>query len=284
MRILILGASGLIGRTVLRVLSKDPSLDVFATFRLESSDKFLKDFPLNKIFTGIDIENDFNVIDIFSAINPEVVINCIGVTKHKNEGNDPIEAIKINALFPHRLAKIAAFHGSRLIHLSTDCVFSGKKGFYTEDDQPDADDIYGKSKALGEVLYGNTVIIRTSTIGYELNTNYGLLNWFLSQENKCKGFKNAIFSGLPTVVLGQIIRDFILNNNDLRGLYHIGSDPINKYDLLKLIANIYKKEINIEIDEEFVINRSLDSAKFKRITGFKSPEWSDLIKIMFQYQ
>jgi len=284
LRVLVLGASGLIGSTMLGVLSKKPSLDVFGTFRSDSSAQHLSGIPLNKIYTGIDIENDSKMLDIFSSIHPDIVINCIGATKHKDEGNSPIQAIKINALFPHRLAELSSLFSSRLIHVSTDCVFSGKKGFYTETDQTDAEDLYGKSKALGEVLYGNTLTIRTSTIGYELNTKYGLLNWFLSQENKCKGFKNAIFSGLPTVVLAETVRDFLLENNELRGLYHIGSEPISKYDLLKLIATIYKKKINIELDEELVINRSLDSAKFKKVTGFKVPDWPNLIQIMYEYQ
>lgn len=284
MKILVLGSTGLIGSTLLRVLSNGPSLDVFGTVRSEYSSEHLRDVNLNKIFAGVDAEDDSKIIDIISSINPDVLINCVGATKHKDDGNQPINAIRLNALFPHRLAQICNSFGTRLIHISTDCVFSGKKGFYTESDQCDADDFYGKSKALGEVLYGDALTIRTSTIGHELNTNFGLLNWFLSQENRCKGFKNAVFSGLPTVILAQVIRDYILNDKALKGLYHIAAEPINKYDLLKLIAEVYEKKIDVELDESFVIDRSLDATKFNLATGFKPPDWPQLIDIMYQYK
>jgi dTDP-4-dehydrorhamnose reductase len=284
LKVLVLGSTGLIGRTFLRVLSEKSSLDVYGTVRSELSLQYFKNISLSKIFTEIDVEDDSKMLDIFDNIQPDVVINCIGATKHKEDGKHPIKAIKLNALFPHRLAQLSSLFGAKFIHVSTDCVFSGKKGLYTENDQPDADDIYGKSKALGEVFYGDALTIRTSTIGHELNTNYGLLNWFLSQESKCKGFKNAVFSGLPTVVLAEVIRDYILNDHSLKGLYHIAASPINKYDLLKLIAKVYGKKIDIELDEDFVIDRSLDATKFNLATGFKCPEWPKLIDAMNQYK
>jgi dTDP-4-dehydrorhamnose reductase len=284
LKVLVLGASGLIGSTFLRVLSEKPSLDVFGTLRSGYFGLQLKDIASSKIFTGVDVEDDSKVLDTFAAIHPDVVINCVGVTKHKDDGNQPINAIKLNALFPHRLAQICSLLDIRLIHVSTDCVFSGKNGFYSESDQPDANDIYGKSKALGEVLYGDALTIRTSTIGHELNTSYGLLNWFLSQTDKCKGFKKAVFSGLPTVVLAQVFKDHILNNRALKGLYHVAAAPINKYDLLQLIAETYGKKIDIESDEDFVIDRSLDASKFNLATGFKVPDWPELIQTMYQYK
>jgi dTDP-4-dehydrorhamnose reductase len=284
LKVLVLGSTGLIGRTFLRVLSEKSSLDVYGTVRSKLSLQYFKDISLSKIFTEIDIEDDSKMLDIFGNIQPDVVINCIGATKHKEDGNHPIKAIKLNALFPHRVAQLSSLFGAKFIHVSTDCVFSGKKGFYTENDQPDADDFYGKSKALGEVLYGDALTIRTSTIGHELNTNYGLLNWFLSQENRCKGFKNAVFSGLPTVALAQVVRDYILGNKDLKGLYHIAASPINKYDLLRLVAKVYGKKIEIELDEDFVVDRSLDATKFNLATGFKCPEWPQLIETMHQYK
>jgi dTDP-4-dehydrorhamnose reductase len=284
MKVLVFGSSGLIGSTVLRVLSKKKSLSVFGTFRSRSSLPYLKDISLNNVLTGVDIENDSKMLDIFSHTRPDAVINCIGVTKHKYNDNCPSELIKLNSEFPHYLAQLCTLSGARLIHFSTDCVFSGKKGLYSEDDQPDADDAYGKSKALGEIFYGDAITIRTSTIGRELNTNYGLLDWFLSQQNKCKGYKNAIFSGLPTVTIAEIIRDYILSDKSLKGLYHIAATPINKYDLLKLIAVVYGKNIDIELDEGFVIDRSLDPKKFNCATGFKSPGWPDLIQAMYQYK
>ncbi len=287
MKILVLGSTGLIGSSILRILSENLSLNVFGTVRLESSLQGFKNIPLNKILTGIDLEGDSvdsKILDIFTSIRPDVVINCVGATKHKEDGNQPIKAIKLNALLPHRLVQICSLLGIRLIHISTDCVFSGKKGLYSENDQSDADDLYGKSKALGEVLYGDALTIRTSSIGHELNTSYGLLNWFLSQKDKCKGFKNAIFSGIPTVILAQVIQDYILKDKTLKGLYHVAASPINKYDLLKLIAKVYGKKIEIELNEDVVIDRSLDATKFNQATGFKCPEWPQLIEVMYQYK
>ena len=284
LKVLVLGSTGLIGSAFLRILSEKPSLDVYGTVRSELSLHYLKGISLSKIFTEINVEDDSKMLDIFGTIQPDIVINCIGLTKHKEHGSHHISSIKLNALFPHRIAQLCSLIGAKLIHVSTDCVFSGKKSLYTENDRPDAVDVYGKSKALGEVLYGNALTIRTSTIGHESNTNYGLLNWFLSQEGKCKGFKNAVFSGLPTVVLAELIRDYILNDHSLNGLYHIAASPINKYDLLKLIAKVYGKKIDIELDEDFVIDRSLDATKFNLATGFKCPEWPQLIETMHQYK
>jgi dTDP-4-dehydrorhamnose reductase len=170
--------------------------------------------------------------------------------------------------------------GSRLIHISTDCVFSGEKGGYVESDFADAKDVYGKSKALGEIDCPKAITLRTSTIGHELNSAYGLLDWFLSQDEHCRGFRRAIFSGLPTVVLAQIIRDVVIPRKELSGIYHVAAQPINKYDLLKLIATEYGKSISIRPDDSFVLDRSLSAAKFNAATGYIPPEWPELIRLM----
>jgi dTDP-4-dehydrorhamnose reductase len=167
-----------------------------------------------------------------------------------------------------------------LIHISTDCVFSGEKGGYVESDFADARDVYGKSKALGEVDYPHAVTLRTSTIGHELKSEYGLLDWFLSQQGRCKGYTRAIFSGLPTVVFAQVVRDVVIPHEKLSGLYHVAAKSINKFDLLNLIADVYGKDIEIVPDEKLVIDRSLDANRFRLATGYVAPEWSDLIKWM----
>ena len=164
--------------------------------------------------------------------------------------------------------------------MSTDCVFSGEKGSYRESDSPDARDLYGRSKLLGEVAYPHTVTLRTSIIGHELQSAHGLVEWFLSQEERCYGFTKAIFSGLPTVVLAQIIRDFVIPNNDLSGLYHVASEPISKFELVKLIASTYGKSINVQPDERVVIDRSLNADRFRSATGFVSSDWMEMIKTM----
>ena len=284
MKILVLGASGLIGSTMLRVLSERLDWQVYGSIRSDAVRSFFPKISADKIISHLDVDNFFHITETINKIRPNVVINCIGATKHKKEGNNPINAIDLNALLPHRLAQICALSEARFIHISTDCVFSGNAGFYKESSNADADDVYGRSKALGEVCYGGALTLRTSTIGHELQTNYGLLNWFLSQNKACKGFNKAIFSGLPTVVFAEVVRDVVLENAQLTGLYHVAAEPISKYDLLQLIAKIYKKEITIESDDSLVINRSLDASKFNKATGYNPPTWQDMIKIMYQYR
>ncbi|MDP3776377.1 SDR family oxidoreductase [Methylotenera sp.] len=284
MKVLVLGSSGLIGSTTLRVLSERSDWHVYGSIRSDSIRPFLPKISADKLISNLDVDNFSSIIQTINEIRPDVVINCIGATKHKKEGNSPLNAIALNALLPHRLAQVCTLAGSRFIHISTDCVFSGKDGFYSESAFADADDVYGRSKALGEVNYGGALTLRTSTIGHELQSNYGLLNWFLTQKSSCKGFNKAIFSGLPTVVFAQVIRDIVLKNTQLSGLYNVAAQPINKYDLLKMIAKVYKKVINIEADSSLIIDRSLDASKFNQATGYNPPTWQNLIETMYQYQ
>ena len=218
---------------------------------------------------------------VFAHLRPDVVVNCIGLTKHHKTADDPILAIPVNTLLPHRLAELCAIGRSRLVHISTDCVFSGARGSYTEDDPADANDVYGKAKFLGEVNYLHAITLRTSTIGHELHSAYGLLEWFLSQQGSCKGFSRAIFSGLPNTEFARVVRDMVIPRPDLHGLYHVGADPIAKFELLKLIATVYGKQIDIVQDDEFMIDRSLNSERFKQATGYSAPSWPELIHSMY---
>ncbi|MDH6303169.1 dTDP-4-dehydrorhamnose reductase [Polynucleobacter sphagniphilus] len=281
MKIIILGASGMIGHCIFEFLMKDKDLDVYGTVRSDQYLSYCPDQLTRKILALNDV-NDQTIVNEFLATHrPDIVINCIGITKHLPEGLMPIPSIEINALLPHILNKVCANIGSRLIHISSDCVFSGSRGNYCEEDIPDAKDLYGKTKALGEIFDANNCLtIRTSTIGRELGTSYGLLEWFLFQGEFCKGYGGAIFSGLPTVILAQIIHKVIIPRPELAGLYNIAADPIDKYTLLKLICEIYSKKINIEFDDKFQINRSLDATKFKKATGYTTPSWPEMIKIM----
>jgi dTDP-4-dehydrorhamnose reductase len=205
MKILVVGSSGMIGSTVLRVLSEKNDSDVFGSIRDESCKRFFSESIAARLVAGVDVEQTDHLVKLLDQIRPDVVVNCAGLTKHKPEADDPLVSIPINTLMPHRLAGLCKLVGARLIHVSTDCVFSGAKGRYVEDDFADARDVYGKSKALGELHYPHTVTLRTSTIGHELQSQYGLLDWFLAQEGRCKGYSRAIFSGLPTVVFAQSI-------------------------------------------------------------------------------
>ena len=284
MKVLVLGASGMIGSTVIRVMSERNDYEVSGTVRAESMKRFFSAPIAKRMVAGVDVETHDSLVRVLNQLRPDVVVNCAGLTKHKPEVDDPLVTIKINTLMPHRLANLCKLIGARLIHISTDCVFSGEKGGYIESDFADAKDVYGKSKALGEIDYPNTITLRTSTIGHELNSTYGLLDWFLSQGKQCKGYNRAIFSGLPTIVFAQIIRDVVIPHKNISGLYHVASQPINKYDLLGLIAKVYGKSIQILPDERLVIDRSLNADKFLVATGYVAPDWPELIRMMHAYK
>lgn len=283
MKVLILGASGMLGNAMLRMFSEDDAIDVYGSVRNNSFQKYFPANLANKLVVCSDITRDKDLSQLIATSNPDVVINCVGVTKHLSNADDPLIVVPINTLLPHRLEKICSNRETRVIHISTDCVFSGTKGNYLESDNMDVSDLYGVSKYLGELHSPNSITIRTSIIGHELNSQYGLLEWFLSQASTCNGYTKAIFSGLPTVVLAKIIRDIVIPMHDLSGLYHVASKPIAKYDLLLKIAEIYGKGISIIPDDSLVIDRSLSADLFRDATGYSSPEWSDLIKEMHNY-
>jgi dTDP-4-dehydrorhamnose reductase len=284
MKVLVIGASGMIGNTVFRVLTEKSGWDIFGSIRDEGVKRFFPASIHEKLIPGVDLECQELLATIFGELQPDVVVNCAGLTKHLPEADDPVAAISINSLMPHRLASLCKLAAARLIHISTDCVFTGEKGGYVEEDLADASDLYGKSKALGEVTATNTITLRTSTIGHELKSRRGLLEWFLSQEGYCKGYSRAIFSGLPTVVLAQIVRDVVIPNTELSGLYHVAANPIAKHDLLRLIADVYEKNIDIMPDDKPRIDRSLDASRFRLATGYVAPKWSELIKLMHAYK
>lgn len=280
MRILVFGASGMIGSAMFRVLSAKTDWQVWGTLRSADAKRFFPEEQRDKLMAGIDVDKNDVLVRLFASVQPEVVINCIGLTKHLMEAEDPLLALQLNALLPHRMANLCAVADARLIHISTDCVFAGTKGNYVEEDVPDAGHLYGKSKHLGEMDYPHAITLRTSTIGHELQSAHGLLEWFLSQQESCKGYNRAIFSGLPNSVFAQVVRDVVIPRSDLYGLYHLGAEPISKYELLKLIANVYGKQIIIIRDDEFSIDRSLNSTRFSRATGYKSVGWPELIHAM----
>jgi dTDP-4-dehydrorhamnose reductase len=280
MKILVFGASGMIGSAMFRILSTKTDWQVWGTLRSADFKRFFPEDQRDKLAAGVDVEKNDALVRLFARVEPDVVVNCIGLTKHHKEADDPLLALPLNALLPHRMADLCALVGARLIHISTDCVFAGTKGNYVEGDAADARDVYGKSKHLGEVDYPHTITLRTSTIGHELQSSYGLLEWFLLQQGSCKGFNRAIFSGLTNTVFAQVVRDVVIPQPDLHGLYHVGAEPIGKYELLKLIAKVYGKQINIVRDDEFSIDRSLNSARFGLATGYKPVGWPELIQSM----
>jgi dTDP-4-dehydrorhamnose reductase len=284
MKVLVLGVSGMLGNAMFRKLSESRSLEVYGTARSASVKRFFANELSERIVCGIDIENQDSLARILGETKPQAVINCVGLVKQLADANDPLVALPINSILPHRLARLCNLGNARLIHISTDCVFSGARGNYREDDAPDAKDLYGRSKLLGEVDYAHAVTLRTSIIGHELSSAHSLVGWFLAQNDPVKGYARAIFSGLPTVELAELIRDVVLPRDDLRGVYHIASAPISKLELLRLVAKTYGKQITIEEDQDFVIDRSLNAERFQEMAGYTAPSWSTLVKKMFEYQ
>ncbi len=278
MRVLILGANGMLGHKAYQVFK--PIFDTWATVRSTKENfKSLPFFDLSRVIDKIEVGNFESVKRALDLAEPHVVLNSIGVVKQLREAERPTTAITINALFPHLLNELCERSGTRLISISTDCVFSGKKGGYTEDDQPDAYDLYGRTKVLGEVAGKNSLTLRTSMIGREIWRGVGLVEWFIGQKGqKVQGFKNAIFSGFTTKVLAGILARVIQDYPRLAGLYHVSSEPISKFDLLCEIRDAMGLNIEIEPDIDFSCDRSLNSGKFRALTGFRPPSWKTMVE------
>ena len=280
-RVLVLGASGMLGNAVCRVFGLDSAFEVIGTVR-SAAPAALARLGVT-IASGVDVENVDSLTAVLVRFKPTIVINCVGLVKQLDVGNSVLSAVPINSILPHRLAQLCQLVDARLIHLSTDCVFSGSKGAYTEADMPDAYDVYGRSKLLGEVDYPNAVTLRTSIIGHSIIPGPGLIDWFLSQKNSVNGFTKAFFSGLPTIELANVIKSHVIPNPELHGVYHVSANRISKFELLKLVAEVYRKDIQINPTESLAIDRSLDSSRFKEKTGYQPPEWPELIQRMHQY-
>ncbi|MEP6705428.1 MAG: SDR family oxidoreductase [Acidobacteriota bacterium] len=280
MRILVYGASGMLGHKLMLVLGRDH--EVYGTLR-EESVRFLPDglFDGQNMIAGISVEDPDSIRRAVIESKPDVVINAIGIIKQLPNSKNVIDTLTVNSIFPHHLSELGNEMGFRLITISTDCVFSGERGNYSESDIPDATDLYGKSKNLGEIVGSNCLTLRTSIIGHELGSAHSLLDWFLSNRGgKVKGYANAIYSGFPTIVFAAIIDNLIGSHPQLSGLYHVSSDPINKFELLTLVNDAYAADVTIERDETFKIDRSLDSTRFRAETGFNPASWKSMITAM----
>lgn len=277
MKILIFGASGMLGHNLFETFSENKNFETFGVIRKNVSVKVFRE-NAKRIKSISDAREIEEITDLIKEVSPKVIINCIGLIKQKEDLKNIVESIQLNSLFPHLLQIASRDVGAKLIHFSTDCVFSGKKGSYKEEDLPDSVDIYGLSKRLGEIDANGALTLRTSIIGHEIMSDVSLLDWFLNQEGSIKGYKKAIFSGLTTIEISKVLQQIILNNFSLSGIYHLSVNPISKYDLLKLVAKIYKKNIEILEDTEVKIDLSLDSSKFSSITGYNPPSWEMLIK------
>ena len=283
MKLLILGGNGMIGHTLLERMMK------FHTVKATLKKKFNEYHSMRITDENYYIDDinvlDFNKLEFVIKKNlPEVIINAIGISKQKILDYNKKDVEIINSLFPHKLAKLCKSLSIKLIHLSTDCVFSGKKGFYTLDDEPDAEDLYGVSKYKGEINDASALTIRKSTIGFEINYKKGLLEWFIKQTGHVDGYKNAIFSGITTLEFAKVLLFLFEKKIDLRGVYHISTKPIDKHTLLNIIKDKLELDtILIRPYKEFVCDRSLDGGSFLEKTNYKFPTWEIMIDEMLKF-
>ena len=282
MRLLILGGSGMLGHQLWRGLHAQH--DTWVTLR-----RPVADFAVHNLFDEAkaiqfdDITDDTALERALGQAKPEAVINCVGLIKQRDEASDEALTLRVNAEFPHRLAKRCGEAGARLIHFSTDCIFAGTKGNYTESDPSDATDLYGQSKHQGEVADAHSVTLRTSVIGHELGTNLALLDWFLSQRVKTvSGFTKAIYSGFTTLEMARIVDRILTQHTDLSGVWHVASQPISKFGLLQLCREKLGWEGVIEPNDEFVCDRSLNADRFNQATGYTPPSWEAMISELAQ--
>ena len=271
MKILILGGEGMFGSGLVKNLSS--SFELAYTVHLQKKTQNKLDSKIKR-YENVNAFDMHSMAKVFADFRPDIVINAIGIVKQKVTIDSEVETIELNALFPFKLQK-----SCKLILLSTDCVFKGDSGNYSEESFADANDLYGKTKILGEICdRRNVLTIRTSTIGLELASNKGLIEWFLSQTGTISGYTKAIYSGFVMSEFSKILSLILLNHTNLCGLYHISSNPISKYELLNTLKNkINKKDINVKIDDTFICDRSLDSSKFRSLTKYVPPSWDAML-------
>jgi dTDP-4-dehydrorhamnose reductase len=278
MKAVVLGADGMLGHKMFDVLhSRFPT--TVGTVRSDPTGSvrpWMSRYPREAFRLGLELMDLADLRTFLEDQRPEFIVNCAGIIKHRSDAKTA-PSILVNALMPHLLAEWAAAWGGRLIHFSTDCVFSGRRGNYTESDPSDAEDLYGRSKFLGEVHAGNALTIRMSTIGRELKNFYSLLEWFLAQRGTVQGYVKAIYSGLPTTYLAGLTARLISEMPDLSGLYQVASAPISKYDLLLKLKAAYRLDVRVEPNENFVCDRSLNGGAFACRTGWAVPAWDQLL-------
>lgn len=270
----------MLGRALLQVLGREEGLTVIAASRTPVTVE-----ERIESITGVDVLNADELVAAFAKARPDVVINAVGLIKQREDANNPLHTVPLNTLLPFRLADLCSAVGARLILISTDCVFYGDRGGYRESDVPDARDLYGVSKLLGEVVdRPNVITLRTSIIGRERGSARGLIEWFMQAGDTVNGYRHAVFSGFPTVVLAEIIRDFVLPDQGLHGLYHVSADPIDKLSLLQLTSEVYGMTKSIRPVDEPRIDRSLNSDRFRAQTGFSPAPWKAMIERMRELQ
>ena len=279
-QVVVLGAAGMLGHKVFQCL-RTAFPGTIASMRRAKCPPFDR----IDLLQGSDVKNGTDVMDFdtlgswLSEIRPRYIVNCIGIIKQRAQAQEAIPSIAINSLLPHRLAALAARWGGRLIHFSTDCVFAGTRGNYTEEDESDAHDLYGRSKFLGEVAAENALTLRTSIIGRELVEHRSLLDWFLAQKGRSvRGFRRVIYSGVTTNHISDLVVEIISTHPELSGLYQVAGRPISKYDLLCQLREAYGMNVEIAPDDQEQSDRSMSGQKLKRAIGYIAPPWPELVR------
>ncbi|HVT13171.1 MAG TPA: SDR family oxidoreductase [Fimbriimonadaceae bacterium] len=280
MKVLILGGTGMLGHKLYQTMGEP--FDAWVAVRREASSLARYSFYCpDRVIGGVDASHEASIRGAIETVRPDAVVNCIGLIKQHPLAKNPEACISINALLPHRLASMCAEFGARFVHISTDCVFAGPRGGYKESDLTDAEDLYGRTKALGETAAANAVTLRTSIIGRELEGGYGLVEWFLAQgDAETNAYSNAFFSGFTTHELTRVIESVILDHPGLTGIYQVSSDPIDKASLLGLLRESYGTNTPLRPLAEPRIDRTLDSSLFRKATGYRPPAWPEMVREM----
>lgn len=281
MKVLVLGGDGMLGHELFlqlrgrheaRVTLRQP-LAAYAAQGL---------FDGNNAYAAVDVRTIGKIDEVLSEFKPQAVVNCIGIVKQRPESEDAIVSIEVNSLMPHRLALACRAAGSRLVHLSTDCVFSGERGRYSETDRPDPIDLYGRSKLMGEVSGDGALTLRTSMIGRGLYRKTSLVDWLVAQKGRVQGYRHAVFSGLTTRELSRVLSFLIEKHPEASGLYHLSVEPIDKLTLLTKLRDRLGLKLDIAPVDEPRIDRSLDSTRFRRVFGYAPPSWDAMLDELAQ--
>jgi dTDP-4-dehydrorhamnose reductase len=278
MRVLVLGAGGMMGHMACRVLGV--SHEVVGTIRGAWNERsaIANFLPQEACVDSVDVLDAQQLVRVVESVGPDVVVNCVGIVKQLSAAKDALQSIECNSLLPHRLGAVCSERGARLIHLSTDCVFSGQKGMYTEDDLPDPVDLYGRSKLLGETTAGEGLTLRTSIVGRQIAGSTSFFEWILSSRGqRVCGFERAVYSGLTTMTLARTIDRIIVEHTDLTGVWHVASEPITKFELIVRLNRLLDLDMTVDRDEDMECDRSLDGSRFEKHTGIVIPSWDAML-------
>ena len=277
-RILILGASGMLGHMLVRVLSPHHHVVGTTSSQYDEKSHLARILSVGNWVDHVDVRNLSTVEKTIRDTKADVVINCVGVIKQKMESSNIMDAILINSLIPHQLANICNQTQSRLIHFSTDCVFDGSPGIKKVNDVPNATDLYGTTKRLGEVDYAPALTLRTGFVGRQLSGFEGLFEWVRSQRGKTiDGYQNAIYSGFTAMALSRIIRQIIEEHEQLSGLHQVAGNHINKFELITKLNEYLDLDLTINRNIDFMCDRSMDGSEFTKLTDIAIPSWDDML-------